>query len=29
VNIVIDPDVRGDQLREQLYAGNLIILTRL
>ena len=29
MNIVIDPDVPGDQLREQLYAGNLVILTRL
>jgi len=29
VNIVIDPDMPGDQLREQLFAGNLVILTRL
>jgi hypothetical protein len=29
VNIVIDPDVPGDQLRGQLFAGNLVILTRL
>ena len=29
MNIVIDPDVPGDQLREQLFAGNLVILTRL
>ena len=29
MNIVIDPDVPGDQLREQLYSGNLVILTRL
>ena len=29
MNIVIDPDVPGDDLRQQLYAGNLVILTRL
>jgi len=29
VNIVIDPDMPGDQLREQLFAGNLVILTRM
>ena len=29
MNIVIDPDLPGDQLREQLFAGNLVILTRL
>ena len=29
MNIVIDPDVPGDELRQQLYAGNLVILTRL
>jgi hypothetical protein len=29
MNIVIDPDVPGDDLRQQLYTGNLVILTRL
>jgi hypothetical protein len=29
MNIVIDPDVPGDELRQFLYAGNLVILTRL
>jgi hypothetical protein len=29
MNIVIDPDVPGDELRQCLYAGNLVILTRL
>ena len=29
MNIVIDPDVPGDELRQHLYAGNLVILTRL
>ena len=29
MNIVVDPAVPGDQLREQLFAGNLVILTRL
>jgi hypothetical protein len=29
MNIVVDPDVPGDDLRQQLYAGNLVILTRL
>jgi hypothetical protein len=29
MNIVIDSDVPGDELRRQLYAGNLVILTRL
>jgi hypothetical protein len=29
VNIVVDPAVSGDDLRQQLYAGNLVILTRL
>ena len=29
MNIVIDPNVSGDDLREQLYSGNLVILTRL
>ena len=29
MNIVIDPDVSGDELRQQLYAGNLVVLTRL
>ena len=29
VNIVIDPALPGDQLRQQLFAGNLVILTRL
>jgi hypothetical protein len=29
VNIVVDPDIPGDDLRQQLYAGNLVILTRL
>jgi hypothetical protein len=28
-SIVIDPDVSGEELRQQLYAGNLVILTRL
>jgi hypothetical protein len=28
-SIVIDPDVAGEELRRQLYAGNLVILTRL
>src|ERR1700744_813019 len=27
--IVIDPDVPGAELRRQLYAGDLVILTRL
>lgn len=29
MNIVVDPDVAADELRQQLYAGNLIILTHL
>jgi hypothetical protein len=29
MNIVVDPAVSGDDLRQQLYAGNLVILTRL
>jgi hypothetical protein len=29
MNIVVDPVVPGDELRQQLYAGNLVILTRL
>jgi hypothetical protein len=29
MNIVIDPNASGDDLRQQLYAGNLVILTRL
>ena len=29
MNIVIDPQVSGYELRQQLYAGNLVILTRL
>ena len=29
MNIVVDPAVPGDQLRAQLFAGNLVILTRL
>jgi hypothetical protein len=29
MNIVVDPDVPSDDLRQQLYAGNLVILTRL
>jgi hypothetical protein len=29
MNIVIDPAVSPDELRRQLYAGNLVILTRL
>ena len=29
MNIAIDPAVSGDELRQQLFAGNLIILTRL
>jgi hypothetical protein len=29
MNIIIDPEVSADELREQLYAGNLVILTRL
>jgi hypothetical protein len=29
MNIVVDPDVSSDDLRQQLYAGNLVILTRL
>jgi hypothetical protein len=29
MNIVVDPDVSSDNLRQQLYAGNLMILTRL
>ena len=29
MNIVVDPDVSCDDLRQQLYAGNLVILTRL
>jgi hypothetical protein len=29
MNIVVDPAVSGDDLRQQLYTGNLIILTRL
>jgi len=29
MTITIDPDVTGDELREQLYSGNLVILTRL
>ena len=28
MNIVIDPEVSGDELRQRLYAGNLVILTR-
>jgi hypothetical protein len=29
MNIVIDPNVSGDELRQQLFSGNLVILTRL
>src|ERR1700677_1200923 len=29
MNIIIDPKVSGEELRRQLYAGNLIILTHL
>ena len=29
MNIVVDPEVSADELRQQLYAGNLVILTRL
>jgi hypothetical protein len=29
MNIIIDPDVSGEELRHQLYAGHLVILTRL
>jgi hypothetical protein len=29
MNIVVDPDVSCDDLRQHLYAGNLVILTRL
>jgi hypothetical protein len=29
MNIVIDPAISADELREQLYGGNLVILTRL
>ena len=29
MNIVIDPAVSGDDLRKQLFAGDLVILTRL
>ena len=29
MNIVIDPDVTGDELRQQIFAGHLVILTRL
>ena len=29
MNILIDPDVSSDGLRQQLYAGHLVILTRL
>jgi len=29
MNIIIDPDVSGDELRRTLYAGHLVILTRL
>lgn len=29
MNVVIDPDVTADELRQQLYTGNLVVLTRL
>ena len=29
MNILVDPAVPGDALRQQLYTGNLVILTRL
>jgi hypothetical protein len=29
MNIFVDPDASSDDLRQQLYAGNLVILTRL
>jgi hypothetical protein len=29
MNILVDPHVSGDDLRQQLYAGNLVVLTRL
>ena len=29
MNIIVDPDASGDEVRQQLYAGNLVILTRL
>jgi Phytanoyl-CoA dioxygenase (PhyH) len=29
MNILVDPDVSGDNLRQQLYTGNLVVLTRL
>src|SRR5260370_12373184 len=29
MNIVVDPAVSADDRRQQLYAGNLVILTRL
>ena len=29
MNILVDPGMPGDDLRQQLYAGNLVVLTRL
>jgi hypothetical protein len=29
MNIVVDPELPGDELRQHLYAGNLVVLTRL
>jgi hypothetical protein len=29
MNILVDPGLSGDDLRQQLYAGNLVVLTRL
>jgi Phytanoyl-CoA dioxygenase (PhyH) len=29
MNVIVDPDVRDDVLRQYLYTGNLVILTRL
>ena len=29
MSIVVDPEISGEELRQQLYAGNLVVLTRL
>jgi len=29
MSVIVDPNVSGDDLRQQLYSGNLVILTRL
>ncbi len=29
MNIIVDPEISADELRQQLYAGHLVILTRL